>query len=150
MILKYREIDTIPCLTNVAESLRSQTQNNPWSFWIVVVLVVIVVVWSQFGVRSFFFFSFVMSNKQAFKCGCKTSFAEMAKGLAVQNKHLRHDRHYAVGQFSADMYKNVWRQCIVDSPRELWRGHNGSGDKTTRLEFGDGKRESVVDVPWNQ
>lgn len=34
-------------------------------------------------------------------------FAEMAKGLAVQTKHLRHDRHYAVLQLSADMYRNV-------------------------------------------
>lgn len=62
-----------------------------------------VTVWSS----KFFFFFFHYVKQASIQMWLQKLFAEMAKGLAVQTKHLRHDRHYAVLQLSADMYRNV-------------------------------------------
>lgn len=83
---KYREIDTIPCLTNVAESPHSQMQNNPWSNWIVVVLVVIsssmVTVWSS----KFFFFLLLLGQTSKHSNVAASHLQRWLKVLLYKNK----------------------------------------------------------------
>lgn len=85
--LKYREIDTMLYLTNVAESLHSQTEqslkymnssstSNSSSST--------VTVWS-------FFFSSLCQNKQAFKCLFTQRWLKV-----TTYKHLLHHRCFAV------------------------------------------------------